>query len=205
MELRRLTRPDELQPVLDRIIRWYDERRLAVNGSAPFHNDPLKKPFHLALMAPPGLMHVTTLTFGDHLASAHINVCGKCEVHVGVIAHDPELAKHSPGKLHLLLLSDLLRREGFEQLDLTPGGDAYKDRFVTGWDEVHELTVLPTPAARRDAVIRLGAKDAARTLLKACGVTTARAKLLVGRLTRVVGQSVRWAGLGSSVITRQSG
>jgi hypothetical protein len=40
------------------------------------------------------------------------------------------------------MLGQRLKADGFRALDLTPGGDPWKDRFATAFDEVQELTVF---------------------------------------------------------------
>lgn len=185
VQLKRVTTPSELEAVFDTVIRCYDARRLAVNGSAPFQNDPLKKPFHLAMMQARGLLHVTVLMAGDQVASTHVNVCGKKQVHLGLIAHNPLLARQSPGKLHILMLADLLLREGYEQLDMTPGGESYKDRFANDSDRAYTLTLFPTPGARRKAVAYRGVDGVARKILNACGIAPAKAKSAVDKLRRL--------------------
>ena len=173
-----------LERVLDTVIPYYDARRMAVNGSAPFRNDPLKRAFHLAMMDVPGLLHVTVLRVGELVASAHVNVRWGDEVQVGLIAHNPELARQSPGKLHILMLSEMLLREGYARLDLTPGGESYKERFANDADEVYALTLFPSAAARRRAVVRANAEDAARRVLAACKISPARAEAVVESLRR---------------------
>jgi CelD/BcsL family acetyltransferase involved in cellulose biosynthesis len=59
---------------------------------------------------------------------------------LGLLAHTPHLAKLSPGTLHLLLAARLAADDGQRAFDLTPFGE-YKDRFATGFDEVHQVTV----------------------------------------------------------------
>ena len=48
---------------------------------------------------------------------------------MGVFTHDPIEAKNSPGFLFIIKLAELLKEEGFKYLDLTPGGDLYKEEF----------------------------------------------------------------------------
>ena len=183
LELRHVTDVREFETVFDTVIRYYDARRIAVNGSSPFSNDPLKRPFHLAMADVRGLLHVTVLRAGDQIVSAHVDVCRGRHVQLGLIAHNPALARHSPGKLHILLLAQSLMKDGYEQLDLTPGGEPYKSRFANAWDEVHTLTVFPTVAARRVAAVRAGFAVGARAALKVIGATPAKAESVVARLT----------------------
>ena len=144
-----ITDPAELERCLDWIIEAYDLRRLAISGIAPFRKDPCKRLFHLNLMRTPGLLHVTVLKVGDQIASAHLNAMGKRDCIPCLICHSASMGAHSPGKIHMLMLAQMLLKQGYEQLDLTPGGDAYKERFATAWDEVREVSVFPTVAARR--------------------------------------------------------
>jgi CelD/BcsL family acetyltransferase involved in cellulose biosynthesis len=144
VEFSRVTDPAQFEPLLDEISRYHDCRQLASHGSAPFSTDPSKKAFHLALMNTPGLLHITVLRVGDQIASAHLNIIRNKEVQLFLIAHNPMLARFSPGKLHILFLARMLKQEGFQQLDLTPGGEEYKERFANAADTVHTLKVYPS-------------------------------------------------------------
>ncbi len=142
LEFVELQSPDELDPYYDEIIDFCDFRQGAVHGSCPFHGDPRKRSFYRALMEQHGLLHVTVFKSGDKLLGAHIGIRNKDEVMLGIVAHSPFLAEHSPGKLHILQLGLMLHSQGFSRLDLTPGGDAYKDDRATEYDEAHALTVF---------------------------------------------------------------
>lgn len=131
----------ELESWYDEIIDFYDFRMGAVNGTCPFRDDPRKRGFYRALMAQK-LLHVTVTKIGETLVASHIGLRNKNEVVLGIVGHSPFQAIHSPGKLHILQLGMLLHEEGFANLDLTPGGDAYKEDRATRYDEAHELTVF---------------------------------------------------------------
>jgi hypothetical protein len=73
-------------------------------------------------------------------------------VHLAILCHSPFHARHSPGKLHVLKLGAELANEGFEALDLTPGGDAWKERFANTHDTVYELLVHPGRVSRAVAL-----------------------------------------------------
>lgn len=142
LEFTELQSPEELDLYYDEIIDFCDFRQGAVHGSCPFHDDPRKRGFYRALMEQPGLLHVTVFKSGERLLGAHIGVRNKDEVMLGIVAHSPFLAEHSPGKLHILQLGLMLHNQGFSRLDLTPGGDAYKDDRATEYDEAHALIVF---------------------------------------------------------------
>jgi len=190
-----VTDRQEFERVLDDIIPWVDFRQAALHGSAPF-SDALKRAFYLALFDVPGLMHVTALRFGSHLVAAHIGARTNREVQLGLIAHSPFLARHSPGKFHILFLAQMLMQEGYKQLDLTPGGDSYKDRFANAEDEVHTLAVYPSHTRRWKADLLAGSKAKAGDILKKVRVSPSRlrgfaAKLARTRLRGAAGSLVR--------------
>ncbi|MGA8874386.1 MAG: GNAT family N-acetyltransferase, partial [Candidatus Korobacteraceae bacterium] len=136
-----LRTPQELDGYYDDIIDFYDFRMGAVNGTCPFHEDIRKRDFYRALMAQ-GLLHVTVMKIGEKLVASHIGLRNQKEVVLGIVGHSPFEAIHSPGKLHILQLGSLLHDAGFTNLDLTPGGDSYKEDRATRYDEAHELTVF---------------------------------------------------------------
>jgi len=134
--------PDELDVYYDEIIDFCDFRTGAFHGTCPFREDPRKRAFYRALMAQEGLLHVTVMTIGDQLVAAHIGIRKQNEVMLGIVGHSPFLAAHSPGKLHILRLGLLLHEEGYSSLDLTPGGDSYKEDRATRYDEAYVLSMF---------------------------------------------------------------
>ncbi len=132
----------ELAAVFDEIIAYYDFRQGAANNALPFQTDRLKKSFQLALMRVKDLQHVTVLKLGDRILAAHIGLYDRQQCAIGIPIYSPFYAIHSPGKLHLLMLGLELVKQGIEILDLTPGGDAYKERSATDWDEVFVLNIF---------------------------------------------------------------
>jgi CelD/BcsL family acetyltransferase involved in cellulose biosynthesis len=148
VEFRRVTDPAEFRPLLKVFADYHDCRQSASHGSTPFQTDPQKHAFHLALMNTPDLLHVTVLEVGHQIASAHLNMIRGREVQLGVIAHNPEFARLSPGKLHIRFLAKMLAEQGYTRLDLTPGGEDYKERFASGADTVHSVMVFPSTLHR---------------------------------------------------------
>lgn len=173
----RLTDPKDFAAVFDEIIASYDARQCAMKGVLPFAQDPCKKPFHLELMrSRPDFLHVTATTLSGRVIAAHIGVAGREEVHLSILCHSDMHASHSPGKLHLLRLGELLLQEGKSALDLTPGGDAWKERFANAHDEVYALTVFRSATARRLRGLRTGAMRVARSVVRAAGISPSGAR-----------------------------
>lgn len=211
-QLRQLAKKGELRfervadlnrfPVLfDSIIDFYDLRQGAVNDVLPFRCDRLKKPFHLALMKDTDLLDTTVLMAGEHVVSAHLNLCSKEMVHLGIIAHSPFDAKNSPGKFHILMLAGMLSDRGCKVLDLTPGDDGYKKRFANGGQPVHILNVYPdrfrrlldTAAPRIKAVTR-----------KMLGVFRINPRVVTGFLERVLQEGGHGASFSLAALVRRS-
>ncbi len=136
----RVTSPAEFVAALDEIIPVYDLRQGAAHHVLPFAIDPLKRAFHESMLALPDFLHVSTMRVGGRIVAAHIGVLTGDSLSLGVYTHAPELAKHSPGKLHLLMLAGLLAEEGVATLDLTPG-PGWKERFASRTDHVDTLEV----------------------------------------------------------------
>jgi CelD/BcsL family acetyltransferase involved in cellulose biosynthesis len=184
VELVRVTDPAEfIKRDLDQVIAWNDERSLAAYGIAPFAADPLKRAFHQAMLHEPELLHTTLLKVGPKIASVHLNVRKGTELQMGLIAHNPEFEKHSPGKLHILFLCRMMAAEGFTQLDLTPGGDAYKERFANAHEQVQSLTCFASAGRRRMAAMLSAAERSTKSLLCRMHIKPARVAALAAKFT----------------------
>jgi CelD/BcsL family acetyltransferase involved in cellulose biosynthesis len=173
MDFQRITDPAQFESLLDEIIPYYDARQLAVYGAPPFADDPLKKPYHEAMMRSPRSLHVTVLRLGRQFASAHVNICHGKTVQLGFTVHNPLLWKHSPGKFHIHFLTQMLAQEGFERVDLTPGGESYKQRVANNFDDAHMLTVYATPARRLRGTLKAKAETKAMQWLALRGKSPA--------------------------------
>ncbi len=137
----RVTSVKEICSLMDEISYLCDFRQGAAHGVLPFLSDTHKKAFYIAMMEYPGLLHVTVLRVGGCLAAAHIGQCNGSEVLLGILTHSPFFAQHSVGKLHLLFLALHMEQDGFQALDLTPGGE-YKDRFASHSDQAYILQIF---------------------------------------------------------------
>jgi CelD/BcsL family acetyltransferase involved in cellulose biosynthesis len=165
LTFRQLQTRAELEEVIDRITEYCDVRQGAVNATTPFLSDPLKRPFYLAMMAEPGMLHATVLEAGGHVVASHIGFIDGEDVALGIITHSPMYAEHSPGKLLLLFLGRLLGEQGFSRFDLTPGG-SYKDRFATDFDEVHAIDFFMDARAANIDMLRRRGVSVVKTLLE---------------------------------------
>lgn len=139
LTLVRIQTREQLSAVIDTIADYCDLRQGAINATLPFRDDPFKKEFCLRLMERPETTHASALMLGDEIVAANIGLLNRTSVSLGIVVHSPLLAEHSPGKILILLLAQELGKQGFSDLDLTPGGDLYKDRSADHSDTVYVL------------------------------------------------------------------
>lgn len=185
VEFLHMTDRQGLAPHFGDLIDFYDLRQGAINQTSPFREDAHKRAFHEALMASGNADVVATATLvGGQAVAGFWGLRSHDVVHLGMLMHSPMLAEHSPGKLHMMKLSELLLAQGVAMLDLTPGGDAWKERFANDHDEVFEVHAYGTASAwqRRQQSDRLS--TLARRALKAVGTEPSSVRSVVTRLKR---------------------
>jgi CelD/BcsL family acetyltransferase involved in cellulose biosynthesis len=177
---------DALAAEMDRIATLVDLRQGAMNDVLPFANNPLKRPFYLELMER-GLLHVTILRVGSTMASVHLDHRNGGEIRLGVVAHEPSLARRSPGSLHILLLIKDLAERGLARYDMSPGaGPSYKDRFATRHDTTRSMVVQFGAVDRIRAGFTHRTIDLSRRVLAPMGHTPGSAvESLLGLPTRI--------------------
>ena len=167
---------------LDDMSMQYDFRQAALYRCMPFSEDPFKKPFYRALHEK-GLLHATILTVGEAIAASHLGLSsGGQVVHLGMNTHHPAFAAHSPGNLLLAMLGVDLAADNIAWLDLTPGGDGYKEHFATEHDDVVELTVYGNRWRRWKQESLVAAKQLVKTRLQSSGYRPAEVRALVQKL-----------------------
>jgi hypothetical protein len=209
LELIQAACPAEGAALLDTFVGWYDFRQAGVHGATPFLDDPNKRPFYRAMMDVPGLLHVSSLRAGEHVTSIHFGVRQRREMTLGAMAYNPLFGKQSPGKLHVQILARAERQQGYEQLDLTPGGDAYKQRHATDWDTVHELSLFPGASRRRRAVFGAIVKQAGQRMLASLQVSPNQARSIaetvrtfrpIAASAQCVRRGARWLAPGGEIL-----
>lgn len=169
LRFERVTDHAQFARLLGDICHQYDFRQAALYRAMPFSDDAAKRLFCLELHRR-GLLHATVLTVGQDIAAAHLGVlsAGRA-VHLGINSHDPAWAAHSPGNLLLAMLGVQLAAETLPLLDLTPGGDGYKEYFASAHDVVLELCVYSNAARRWRARLLQAAAGFARARLRSAG------------------------------------
>lgn len=179
----------------DRLIDCYDLRQAATNKTAPFREDVCKRDFHRRLFACAGnQLEVHATLLDDRAIAGFWGMRSGSVVHLGMLIHSPILAEHSPGKLQVMKLSEALIAQGVQILDLTPGGDAWKERFANDHDEVYEVQIWA-----RERQAWLAQKEQAwvariKGLMAGVGVSPARARSLLSQARKAT-QVAAWLGL----------
>jgi CelD/BcsL family acetyltransferase involved in cellulose biosynthesis len=183
-----LSGPERVQIVLDEAIPMYDFRQGATHGIIPFEGDSHKRAFALAMASYPALTHCTVLRVKEQIIAAHIGRISGSTVHLGLLAISPVYSKCSPGSLLILLLGRLLHDQGFQFLDLTPGGDEWKARFASEHDSAHALIIHRSSVSYRRERILQSVGRAVRAGLRLANVSPSslRAKLGTLRSARTV-------------------
>lgn len=153
----------------DEISRQYDFRQAALYRDMPFSSDPLKKPFYLELHRR-GILHTTVLTVANEIVASHTGLLSEGRaVHLGINTYAPAFAAHSPGNLLIAMLGIHLVQEQVPMLDLTPGGDGYKEHFASQHDQTFELTIFAGVFKRLEAQTLSGVKRLSKAGLQATG------------------------------------
>ncbi len=132
----------------------------------------------------PDLLHTTVWRLDGKVISARIGFRdrNRGQVSLGYLAHSPFLADHSPGRLHVYLLGLLLVEEGIAELNLTAGGDPYKERFATHFDEVRSPDRFFLGCGTLGAAARAAARRTARRALGMVSVTPDDVRRATGRV-----------------------
>jgi len=166
-----VTDEQRFSAVLDELADQHDFRKGAKYNLTEFRNDPLKKEFMQALFAQK-VLHVTLLKLDGEIIASVAAAQGKDWFYlVGINTHAPAYANYSTGYVHFIMLAMQLEEEGFAVFDLTPGGDAYKDRLANTHDQVKKLSVLRRSKFLANNIFAKPLREAARRGIMLGGIT----------------------------------
>lgn len=166
VELEVVHEPKRLMEVLPQVMLLYDFRQGALFNKYPSAKFLNENPLFVELLDS-GTMHFSILKLNDEIASCIVCYhCNKWMHLAGMITYSPFFAKLSPGLVHIHMLGESFRSQGYGFFDLTPGYDGYKDKFATSNDVVRELTFC----SNRTAQIAKKAKVAFQDILVRKGI-----------------------------------
>ncbi|EMS30878.1 hypothetical protein C943_03073 [Mariniradius saccharolyticus AK6] len=134
--------PQRLAEVFPKLATFYALRQGAAFNKTPFENNDHALSLFSSWLSE-GALHMTCLWLDEALIGAIImvNDLGKTGHLAGLIAYSPTHAKFSPGLVQLYQHAMLLKEENFQNMKLSPGYDAYKDRFSNKSEEIYELMI----------------------------------------------------------------
>jgi len=181
VRLEQIKTSEELVPIFDRLIDWYEVRQEAAHGKRPFQTDKNKKTWHLGLLDE-GLLHVTLLKVGDETISALFGLGDGKTYSVMMPMFAPEHARYSPMALHHLMLVERLHAEGYSILDLTPGPDPFKERFAGGYEAVKSLSIYFKQREWFKAKVQQQSKALTKGMLSVLGIAPSSASRIVQRI-----------------------
>ncbi len=140
LKIERIQDRNYTKKLLETIIAQYNFRQLAL-----YNHNPLQKERTIQVCLDqmdlmPENIHFTVLWHGDELLACNFGLCTAENVILGLMSYDPTKGKYSPGSIFLIKLLEYIKEEGYKILDLTPGGDSYKENF----SNAHINLVKPT-------------------------------------------------------------
>ena len=143
-----------------------DFRQGAINDSTPFMSDENKSDFFINRMNHPHANHFSVLWLNDNPIAFHIGACDRERVLLGLSSYDPIEGSNSPGTVLMAELITMLASEGYRYFDLTPGGDAYKERYASGHERLYMPTLVTTAKAKTVLAARNGLREALKSGLQ---------------------------------------
>ncbi len=130
LKIERITDSARAKEVFGDLKKISNFRNLAVYDNMPFVGENSNKEnWHLDHLDGSGGVHFTVLWQGDEFLACNFGFCSDDTVIIGLFTYNPVQGAHSPGNVFLIELIDFITNEGFKTLDLSPGGDPYKERF----------------------------------------------------------------------------
>lgn len=129
------------EKLLDEMIIFHDFRKGALYNKQLFQQDPNRKIFLLELFKQQ-LLHVVVMKLNGEIVSAGIAIIENKRIYFkGILCHSPFYSKYSPGIVSIYLTINLLAQQGFEEIDISPGDEAYKDELASHYGVVYILSV----------------------------------------------------------------
>lgn len=167
---------------LEQIQTVYDMRQGGINGCLPFTQDVYKQAFTQQLLIHNDNVQVLKLTLNDKLIASIIGVVSQNQFSVAIFSYDPLFAKHSPGKLLILMGSELLAQRGLTAIDLTPGGQ-WKSRYANTQSQVAVISLFTNSTAYVKYVFKESLIRQSKKLLALCHFEPKDVRQLLSVLT----------------------
>ena len=141
LKIERITDVSMAKKIFVDIKKKTNFRNLAVYNNIPFEDDKNKEQWHLDHLERGEGTHFTVLWQGDELLACNFGFCTDDTVMMGLVTYNPVQGEYSPGSIFLIMLIEFITEEGFHYLDLTPGGDPYKERFCNAHQTLYKAVI----------------------------------------------------------------
>lgn len=166
LHLEHITDVSRASEVMNLIPDLVNFRHGAAHGDLAFREDPLQHGFYQARAKNLTENHFSALWIGNTLLAFHFGGIDKDTIYIGLTAFDPRESKHSPGVIFILFLAEMMQQQGIRYIDLTPGGDEYKERFCNNHHTLYRPIIYSSQTEKHVSISKQKAKA---SLLKTLG------------------------------------
>lgn len=170
LRIERITQKKRALDLMDQVTDLVNFRHESAHNDAAFEEDQQQRSFYGSRCDDLENNHFSVLWMGEKLLAFHFGRLEKDCLHLGLSAFDPTESKHSPGVIFLIYLANLLKEENIRYIDLTPGGDQYKERFSNAHNTLHIAEFYFSKAQFKKILIRQSVKSAALNFLSLCNI-----------------------------------
>ncbi len=170
LRIEHITDHERAKTVMQQIPDLVNFRHGAAHGDLAFKEDPLQHGFYLSRCENLTTNHFSALWLDDNLLAFHFGCIDKDTLYIGLTAFDPRESKHSPGVIFILYLAELMQQQGIRFIDLTPGGDEYKERFCNGHHTLYRPVIFSSAPAKFKQLAIKQAKASVFSLLSVLGI-----------------------------------
>mgnify|MGYP003643437727 CR=1 FL=1 len=170
LKIERITDQSRALELMDQVTDLVNFRHESAHNDAAFEDDHLQRSFYEARSSNLKDNHFSVLWAGEKLLAFHYGYIDEDSIYIGLTAFDPTESKHSPGVIFLIYLANLLKEEGIRYIDLTPGGDEYKERFSNAHNELYLPTIHTSMLEYSQQSIKKNCISIAKNTLRRCKI-----------------------------------
>jgi len=170
LHLEHITDIDRANKVMSLIPDLVNFRHGAAHGDLAFREDPLQHGFYQSRATNLTENHFSALWMGNTLLAFHFGGIDQDTIYIGLTAFDPRESKHSPGVIFILFLADMMQQQGIRYIDLTPGGDEYKERFCNDHHTLYRPIIYSSHTEKYIDISKKKAKTSLINTLSKIGI-----------------------------------
>ncbi|MDW3094931.1 MAG: GNAT family N-acetyltransferase [Gammaproteobacteria bacterium] len=184
LKIERITEQSRALELMDQVTNLVNFRHESAHHDAAFEEDHLQRSFYEARSHNLKDNHFSVLWLGNKLLAFHFGYIDNDSIYISLTAFDPTESKHSPGVIFLIYLANLLIEEGIRYIDLTPGGDEYKERFSNAHNKLYLPTINTNKLQHSKQILKNNCKSLAITALEYCNIDKDKLKIHINKRTK---------------------